>query len=30
MGNSPNKSLGADVSSFPPASLTVNPEGYVK
>ena len=30
MGNSPNRSLGADVSSFPPASLAVNPEDYGK
>ena len=28
MGNSPNKSLGADVSSLPPASLAVNPADY--
>lgn len=28
MGNTPNRTLGADVSSFPPSSLTVNPEDY--
>jgi predicted alpha-1,2-mannosidase len=30
MGNSPNRTLGTDVSRFPPASLTVNPEDYAK
>jgi predicted alpha-1,2-mannosidase len=30
MGDTPNTSLGLDPSSFPPASLTVNPEDYSK
>ena len=29
MGNTPNTQLGADPSTFPPDSLSVNPEDYV-
>ncbi len=29
MGNTPNTQLGADPSTFPPDSLTVNPKDYV-
>jgi len=28
MGDTPNTSLGADPSTFPPASMTVKPESY--
>jgi predicted alpha-1,2-mannosidase len=30
MGNTPNTSLGADTSSFPPSSLAVKPEDYAR
>ncbi len=30
MGNTPNTALGAAPASFPPDSLNVNPEGYVR
>lgn len=30
MGNTPNTSLGADASSFPPSSLAVKPEDYAR
>ena len=30
MGDTPNKSLGSEPSSFPPASMTIDPETYSK
>jgi len=30
MGDTPNTSLGANPSTFPPASMTVHPEDYIK